>query len=78
MASSAHIASGLKLCLAEVLRGLRNFLSMTGQSTTALIALRKEGWRKEAPGIPSSDVGFDLCSTRQVLALFHDQPWGDY
>ena len=35
-----------------------------------MIAVRKEEWRKEAAGIPSSEVGSDLCSTRQTFALF--------
>ena len=54
-----------------------SFWTWTGQSMTALIAWRKEEWRKEAAGIPTSEVGNDLCSTRQTLALFREQPWGD-
>ena len=53
------------------------FLTWTGQSITALIAWRKEEWRKKAADIPPSKVGNDLCSTRQISALFREQPWGD-
>ena len=53
------------------------FSTWTGQSITALIAWRKEEWRKEAADIPPSKVENDLCSTRQILALFLGQPWGD-
>ena len=38
---------------------------------------RKEEWRKEAADIPPSKAENDLCSTRQILALFRGQPWGD-
>ena len=34
-------------------------------------------WRKEAADIPPSKVQNGLCSTRQILALFRGQPWGD-
>ena len=50
------------------------FSTRTGKSITALIAWRKEEWRKD---IPPSKVENDLCSTRQILALFRGQPWGD-
>ena len=53
------------------------FSTRTSQSITALIAWRKEEWRKEAADIQSSKVENDLCSTRQILALFRGQPWGD-
>ena len=53
------------------------FWTWTGQSITALITWRKEEWRKEAADIPTSKVKNDLCSTRQILALFRGQPWGD-
>ena len=49
----------------------------TGQSITALTAWRKEERRKEAADIPPSEVENDLSSTRQILALFRGQPWGD-
>ena len=49
----------------------------TGLSITALIACRKEEWRKEVADIPPSKVQNDLCSTRQILALFRGQPCGD-
>ena len=50
----------------------------TGQSITALIAWRKEDWRKEAADSPPSEAENDVCSTRQTLALFRGQPWGDW
>ena len=53
------------------------FSTWTSQSITALIAWRKEEWRKEAADIPPSKVENDLCSTRHILALFRGQPWGD-
>ena len=53
------------------------FWTLTGQSITALIAWRKEEWRKEAADIPPYKVGNDLCSTRQTLGLFWGQPCGD-
>ena len=49
----------------------------TGQSITALIVWRKEEWRKKAVDIPPSKVENDMCSTRQILALFQGQLWGD-
>ena len=60
----------------QALRGLRNW-TWTGQSSTALIAWKKEEWRKEAADIPPSEVGNDLRSTRETLTLFRGQPWGD-
>ena len=53
------------------------FSTRTSQSITALTAWRKEEWRKEAADIPPSKAENDLCSTRQILALFRGQPWGD-
>ena len=53
------------------------FSTWIGQGITALVAWRKEEWRKEAADIPPSKVGNDLCSARQILALFWGQPWGD-
>ena len=53
------------------------FWTWTGLSITALIAWRKEEWRKEAADIPPSKVENNLWSTRQILALFRGQPWGD-
>ena len=75
LASTADITSGLQFGRTEVLRGLGNFL--TGHSITALIAWRKEEWRKEAADIPPSKVEISLCSTRHISALFQGQPWGD-
>ena len=51
------------------------FWTWTGQSITALVAWRKEEWRKEAADISPFDVGNDLGSTRLTLALFRGQPW---
>ena len=53
------------------------FSTRTSQSITALMVWRKEEWKKEAADIPPSKVDNDLCSTRQILALFRGQPWGD-
>ena len=53
------------------------FSARTSQSITALTSWRKEEWRKEAADIPPSKAENDLCSTRQILALFRGQPWGD-
>ena len=33
--------------------------------------------RKEAADIPPPKVEKDLCSNRQILALFREQLWGD-
>ena len=80
LASSADITSGLQFGRAEVLRlseAWGTFWTWTGQSITALIAWRKEEWRKEVANIPPSMVENNLCSTRQILALFWGQPWGD-
>ena len=63
LASTADIASGLKLGRAEVLRGLRSFLNMTGQCITVLIIWREKEWRKETPGIPSSEIR-TMCLTK--------------
>ena len=72
LASTADITSGLQLGRTEVLRGLRNFLNMDKPEHH-----RREEWRKEAADIPPSEVVNDLYSTRQTLALFREQPWGD-
>ena len=48
------------------------FWTWTGQSITALIAWRKEELKMKAADVPPSEVGHDLCLTRQTLALF----WG--
>ena len=53
------------------------FSARTSHSITALTAWRKEERRKEAADIPPSKAENDLCSTRQILALFRGQPWGD-
>ena len=37
------------------------------QNIIALIASKKEEWRKEAADIPPCKVGNDLCSTRQKI-----------
>ena len=46
-------------------------------TNTSATKWRKEEWRKEAADIPPSKAENDLCSTRQILALFRGQPWGD-
>ena len=74
--SSATTTSGLQLGRAEVLWGLRNFLN-TEKPEHHSINRRKEERRKEASDIPPSMVENDLCSTRQILALFRGQSWGD-
>ena len=55
----------------------RTFWIWTDQCITALIAWRKEEWKKEAADIPPCKVENDLCSIRQILALFRGQPWGE-
>ena len=42
----------------------RTFCTWTGQSITALVAWRKEEWRKEMANILPSEVSNDLCSTK--------------
>ena len=42
-----------------------------------LIKDRPEERRKEEADIPPFEVGNDQCSTRQTLALFQRQLWGD-
>ena len=74
LASTADITSGLQLGRAEVLRGLRNFLSTDKPEHHSIDRLKEEEWRKEAADIPSSKAENDLCSTRQILALFRWQP----
>ena len=39
--------------------------------------LEERGVEKGAADIPPSKVGNGLCSTRQILALFRGQPWGE-
>ena len=67
----AQQISGLQLGRAELLRGLRNFLNTDKPEHHSIDRL------KEAADIPPSKVENDLCSTRQILALFRGQPWGD-
>ena len=76
LASTADITSGLQLGSAEVLRGLRNFLSTDKPEHHSTDRLKEE-WRKGAADIPPSKAENDLCSTRQILAPFRRQPWGD-
>ena len=45
--------------------------------TSVFTAQKRRKWRMEAADIPPSKVENDLCSTRQILALFRGQPWGD-
>ena len=77
LASTADITSGLQLGRAECFEAWGTFSAQTSQSITALTAWRKEEWRKEAADTPPSKAENDLCSTRQILALFRGQPWGD-
>ena len=53
------------------------FWTWAGQGITALTAWRKEEWRKEAANFPTSKVENNLSSTKQILAMFRGQPWGD-
>ena len=62
----AAIKSGLQLGRAEVLRGLKNYLNMDRPEHHSIDRLKERGV-----------VQNDLCSTRQILALFRGQPWGD-
>ena len=75
LAGTADITSGLQLGRAEVLRGFRNFIMMDRPEHHSID--QKEEWRKEATDIPPSTIQNDLCSTRQILALFRGQPWED-
>ena len=77
LAITADITCGLHLDRAEVLRGLRNFLNMDRPEHHNIDCLKERGVEKEAADIPPSKVEKDLCSTRQILALFRGQPWGD-
>ena len=73
LASTADITSGLQLVRAEVLRGLTNFLNMDRPEHHSTDRLKERG----VADIPPSEVGNDLFSTRQTLALFRGQPLGD-
>ena len=53
----------------------RTFWTQTGQSITLLTPWRWEERRKEAANIPPSEVGNDLYSTRQTVALFRGKLW---
>ena len=64
-------------CSSDIYKLCHYISTRTSQSITALTAWRKEEWRKETADIPPSKVDNDLCSTRQILALFRGQPWGD-
>ena len=48
LASTAHITSGLQLGLAEVLRGLRNFLHMDMPEHHSIDHLKERGMEKES------------------------------
>ena len=73
LASTADITSGLQLGRAEVLRGLRNFLNTDRPEHYSTDHLKERGWRNEAADISPSEIGNDLCSTRQTLALFRER-----
>ena len=51
------------------------FYAGTDQNITALIAWRREEWRKEMADVPM--VGNSLNSTRPWLILFWEQPWAN-
>ena len=70
LASTADITSGLQLGRAEVLLGLKNFLNMDRPGHHSTDRLKERGVEKEAADIPTCKVENDLCSTRQILALF--------
>ena len=78
LASTADITSGLRPGRAEVLRGLRNFLNMGRPEHHGIDRLKERGVEKGS-GRHSTlrEFGNDLCSTRQTLALFRGQLWGD-
>ena len=78
LASTADITSGLQLGRAEVLRGLRNFLNMDRPERHSIDRLKERGVEKGS-GRHSTlvKVENELYSTRQILALFRGQPWGD-
>ena len=57
-------------------RGL-SFLSMDRPEHHSIDDLKERGMEKGSSNIPPSEEGNDLCSTRQTLALFWGQPWGD-
>ena len=77
LASTADIASGLRLGRAGCLEAWGTFRTWSGRSITTLITWRKKEWRKEVGDIPPSKIRNNLCSTRQTMALFWEQPWGD-
>ena len=54
------------------------FWKWTGQSISASIAWRKEEWWREVADIPPSEIGNDLHSLRETLALFQKQLLGDF
>ena len=60
-----------------MLGGLRNFLNMDKPEHHGSDRLEERGVEKEAADIASSEVKNDLCSTRQILAVFQGQPLGD-
>ena len=74
LASIADITSGLQLGWADVLRSLRNFLDLDRPEHQSTDCLKERGEEIGSADIPPSDVGNDLCSTRQTLALFRVQP----
>ena len=65
------------LALQRYSKAWKAFSTWAGQGVTALIAWKKKEWRKEVADISPSDVGNDLCSAGQTLALVQGQPWGD-
>ena len=70
LASTADITSGLQLGRAEVLRGLRNFLSTDKPEHHSIDRLKERGVvKRKRPTFHPPRPRNDLCSTRQILAL---------
>ena len=66
----------LAVCSVLILLCL-NFLNMGRGEHNSISRLEEGRVEKKAADIPPSKVWNDLCSTRQTLALFWGQPWGD-
>ena len=58
---------------AEVLRGLWNFLNVYRPEHHSIDRLKERGVEKGSGQHSTSEVGNDLCSARQTLALFRDR-----
>ena len=77
LASTADITSGLQLGRAQVLRGLRNFLSTDKLEHHSIDQRKERGVEKGSSRHSTLQTENDLCSTRKILAQFQGQPWGD-